>query len=95
MSQRGKSAITFPYIIPKPSHGNTDPSQPILTHGIWQAVPEVMQLLLGNQITVTGCVYLAFRGGPGSQAADSLIWAGFAFKSHFHVWSSSHSVFVE
>lgn len=95
MSQWGKSAITFPYIILKPSHGNTDPSQPILTHEIWQAVPEVMHLLLGNRIMITGRVHLGFRGRPGSQAAGSLIRAGFTFKSRFHVWSSSHSVFVE
>lgn len=95
MSQRGKSAITFPYIILKPSHGNTGPSQPILTHEIWQAVPEVMHLLLGNRITITGCVHLGFRGRPGSQAADSLVRAGFTFRSRFHVWSSSRSVFVE
>lgn len=95
MSQWGKSAITFPYIILKPSHGNTDPSQPILTHEIWQAVPEVIHLLLGNRIMITGRVHLGFGGRPGSQAAGSLIQAGFTFKSHFHVWSSSHSVFVE
>lgn len=72
MSQRRKSAITFPYIILMSSHSNTDPSQPILTHEIWQAAPEVMKLLLGNRITV----HLGFRGGSGSQAANSLIWAG-------------------
>lgn len=42
MSQRRKSAITFPYIILMSSHSSTDPSQPILTHEIWQATPEVM-----------------------------------------------------
>lgn len=49
---------------PKPSHGNTDPSQAVLAHEICQAVPEVMQLLGGNQITITGRVYLGFRGKP-------------------------------
>lgn len=72
MSQRRKSAITFPYIILMSSHSNTDPSQPILTHEIWQAAPEVVKLLLGNRITV----HLGFRGESSSQAANSLIWAG-------------------
>lgn len=92
MSQRRKSAITFPYIILMSSHSNTDPSQSILTHEIWQAVPEVMQLLLGNRIVITGPVYLGFRGRFGSQAANSLIWAGIASGICLRA-CTSHSVF--
>lgn len=83
---RRKSAITFPYIILMSSHSSTDPSQPILTHENWQTVPEVMQLLLGNPIMITGCIYLGFRGGLfGSQAAKGFIWAGIVLRSHLHV----------
>lgn len=93
MSQRRKSAITFPYIILMSSRSNTDPSQPILTHETWQAAPEGMLLLLGNRITITGGVYLGFRGGFGSQAANGLIWAGIVSKSLLRA-CASHSVFV-
>lgn len=83
---RRKSAITFPYIILMSSHSSTDPSQPILTHENWQTVPEVMQLLLGNPIMITGCIYLGFRGGLfGSQAAKGFIWAGIMLRSHLRV----------
>lgn len=92
MSQRRKSAITFPYIILMSSHSNSDPSQSILTHEIWQAVPEVMQLFLGNRIVITGPVYLGFRGRFGSQAANSLIWAGIASGICLRA-CTSHSVF--
>lgn len=81
MSQRRKSAITFPYIILMSSPSSTDPSQPTWTREIWQVVLEVMQLL-GNQIMIMGCISLGFRGGFGSQAAHGFIWAGLVLECH-------------
>lgn len=81
VSQRRKSAITFPYIILMSSPSSTDPSQPTWTREIWQVAPEVMQLL-GNQIMIMGHIYLGFRGGFGSQAAHGFIWAGLVLECH-------------
>lgn len=93
MSQRRKSAITFPYIILMSSHSNTDPCQPILTHEMWQAAPEVMQLLLGNRIMINRMCLPGFQRRIWFSCSSSLIWAGIASKRHLHA-CASHSVFV-
>lgn len=93
MSQRRKSAITFPYIILMSSHSNTDPCQPILTHEIWQAAPEVMQLLLGNRIMINRMCLPGFQRRIWFSCSNSLIWAGIASKRHLCA-CASHSVFV-